>query len=334
MENTLRKLATIQKVVSIKPIAGADRVVEAQIMGWAAVVKKGEFNEGDLCLFFEVDSVLPEAPWSEFMRPRKFRVKTAKLRGVLSQGLVIPLAALPVEQREKLRLEEGFDATEILGVKLYAPPIVDTIGGHVEQEAPFPSHIPKTDEERVQSRMELLEAILKRPFAITVKIDGSSMTVTYDESDNFFVCSRNFSLKFNADNPSKHWILTEKYQLKDKLRGTSLAIQGELCGPGIQLNRLRLTEPELLVFNIFDWKARLFWNHQQITKFCAEHGLKTVPVEETGTAFSYTLPELLTKAEGLYTGTQNLREGIVIRSLDKPRISFKVLSNEFLLKED
>src|SRR5690348_1774468 len=91
-----RKLVSIQRVEAIEPIAGADNIVKARVMGWDVVVKKGELAAGDPCVFFEIDSVLPDgAPWAEFMRPRGFRLKTARLRGVLSQGLALPTSILP-----------------------------------------------------------------------------------------------------------------------------------------------------------------------------------------------------------------------------------------------
>ena len=91
-----RKLASIQVIGNLEPIEGADRILKARIMGWDVVVAKGEFNIGDKCVFCEVAAILPDGvPWAEFMRPRKFRVKTVRLRGVLSQGLALPLSILP-----------------------------------------------------------------------------------------------------------------------------------------------------------------------------------------------------------------------------------------------
>src|SRR5688500_5329560 len=107
-----RKLVSIQTVENIAPIEGADQIVAARVMGWNVVVKKGEFRSGDPCVFFEIDSVLPEsAPWAQFLRPHGFRVKTLKLRGVLSQGLALPLSILGSEMPPR-----GVDLRERLGV--------------------------------------------------------------------------------------------------------------------------------------------------------------------------------------------------------------------------
>src|ERR1043166_657946 len=88
-----RKLVSIQSIDAIEPIAGADNIVQARGMGWTVGGKSGDFAVGAPCVFFEIDSVLPDGPaWSEFMRVRGFRVRTIKLRGVLSQGLALPVS--------------------------------------------------------------------------------------------------------------------------------------------------------------------------------------------------------------------------------------------------
>lgn len=90
----MRQLATVREVSAIRPIEGADKIEVAQVDGWECVVQKGEFKVGDPIIYIEVDSVLPERPEFEFMRNRKFRVRTIKLRGQVSQGLVLPLSTL------------------------------------------------------------------------------------------------------------------------------------------------------------------------------------------------------------------------------------------------
>src|SRR5262249_25159025 len=125
-----RKLVSIQVVESVAPIEGADQIEQARVMGWTVVVKKGEFRPGDRCVFFEIDSVLPDgAAWSEFMRPRGFRVRTLKLRGVLSQGLALPSDILGGDVPE-----QGVDVRDRLGVTKFEPALPDAR----EVTAPFP----------------------------------------------------------------------------------------------------------------------------------------------------------------------------------------------------
>ncbi|HVK77063.1 MAG TPA: hypothetical protein VM734_27250, partial [Kofleriaceae bacterium] len=131
-----RKLVSIQRVDGVEPIVGADNIVKARVMGWDVVIKKGELAPGDPCVFFEIDSVLPDGPaWAEFMRPRGFRVKTARLRGVLSQGLALPVGILPAGAPVPA---VGADVRDLLGVVKYEPALPD----HREVAGPFPGQVP------------------------------------------------------------------------------------------------------------------------------------------------------------------------------------------------
>jgi RNA ligase (TIGR02306 family) len=91
----MRKLASIQKILAVDPIEGADAIVRVKVLGWECVALKDEFSVGDNCVYFEIDSLLPVAPWTDFLRKgdeRPFRLKTVKLRGVTSQGLALPFS--------------------------------------------------------------------------------------------------------------------------------------------------------------------------------------------------------------------------------------------------
>ena len=113
-----RKLASIQRITAIDPIPEADKIVCATILGWKVVVLKNQFKVGEFCIYIEIDSILPEKPEFEFMRERKFRVKTIKLRGQVSQGICFPLSILPSGHPF---IEEGSDVTEVLAIKKYDP---------------------------------------------------------------------------------------------------------------------------------------------------------------------------------------------------------------------
>lgn len=324
-----RKLASIQTVSNLRPILGADRIQCATILGWDVVVKKDEFKINDQCVFFEIDAILPEKPWAEFMRPRNFRIKTAKLRGQLSQGLALPLSILP-----KGSYEVGLDVAELLGVTKYEQPLPGPL-----QASSFPNFIPKTDEIRLQSIPEILSEIAGKKLVATVKLDGQSGTFAKFNNE-LIVCSRNWALKPGSGN---QWEVALKYQLSERLP-EGFAIQGEVCGPGIQKNRLELKHLDLFVFNVFDIGAQKFLNFDDACKFCTERGFKQVPVADyigESEIYRLTLNEFLKLAEGKYEGTNNRREGIVVRpisesqsSVTKGRMSFKVISNSFLLKDE
>ena len=110
-----RKLAHIEKIANLEPIPNYDRVEYATVLGWKTIVRKGEFQVGNWCCYFEIDSKLPETEWSEFLRQKHFKVKTQKMCKVYSQGLAIPVENIP--ELKDIQLEEGLDCTELLGVK-------------------------------------------------------------------------------------------------------------------------------------------------------------------------------------------------------------------------
>lgn len=332
-----RKLASIQQIVALEPIENADAIVCATVLGWSIVVKKGEFKVGDRCVFFEIDSLLPkDREWAQFMAPRGYRVKTVKLRGCLSQGLALPLSILPTDTRVELNDE----VTDLCGVTKYEPPAPGFPKGM--QAGVFPGDVAKTDEIRLQSVLGVLHELREKPFAITVKLDGTSATYVR-RSDELVVCSRNWSLK--QEGGGVYWDLATKYDLFNKLP-VDYCVQGEICGPGIQKNRLGLNEPDLFLFNVYSIREGRYLSHHEAQVFATERGLKTVPVDQIVAGsdlatFDFSLDNFLNLAEGKYDVSRNLREGIVVRPLEecysprlKGRLSFKVISNSFLLKED
>jgi RNA ligase (TIGR02306 family) len=340
----MRQLATIQQIKSVEPIENSDFLELAHVMGWQCVVKKGEFKPGDFGVYFEVDSFLPLLERYEFLRKtsyRKnefmgegFRIKTMTMRGALSQGLFIPTAALP--EIADAALQAGEDVTELLNVRKWElPEAVSSGAGTILGNKPY--GIPTTDEERIQSNEEYIEILTDKAYYITTKMDGTSCTVYYKDGE-FGVCGRNY--EYADDEKSDMWKYAHKFEMREKMRnlGRNLAVQGEFCGEGIQKNRLRLFEPVLYVFDVVDLDTMKYLNLEEMTKTAEELGLSRVPIEEQGEKFGYSLGELLEKAKGKYQSGSN-KEGIVVRSKENigkynRRVSFKVLNNDFLLKEE
>jgi hypothetical protein len=141
--------------------------------------------------------------------------------------------------------------------------------------------------------------------------------------------------------------MAETYRLGELLP-PGFAVQAELCGPGLQKNRLGLARPELRVFSVYDARpgAGHFLGFHEFVAFCAERGLPTVPIEQViegaeAARFEHTLEGWLERARGLYAGTRNRKEGIVVRPLVETasatlggRLSFKVINNDYLLKDE
>lgn len=346
----MRKLASIQRIWRIDPIEGADRIELAHVLGWQCVVNKGQFQEMDLAIYFEVDSFLPIAPEFEFLRAssyRKtdimgegFRLRTMKFRGQISQGLLLPVSAFSTIPSDA---ELGLDVTEILGVKKWEIEERITTGGTMIGTLPY--DIPHTDETRVQAEPDLIRDFAGLEYYISTKMDGSSHSVGIDEN-GFHVTGHNYEYK--DDGNSSFYELVKSMDLQTKMEAffvknnlSAFTIQGELCAPGIQKNRLKLTKPAWYVFTIRENGKRVGLN--RMLEICEKLDLESVPIEEVGTdlpAKYPTVESLLERADGNYP-KGGKKEGIVIRPTEpvyckriSASLSMKVVSNKYLLKNE
>ncbi len=340
-----RKLASVQRIVSVDPIAGADRIEIATVLGWRCVVKKGEVAPGELCVYFEIDSFLPIDERFEFLRQGSyknsellgegFRLRTQRFRGEVSQGLVLPLSILPENPDG---YAEGDNVTELLGVRKWEIPETVTQGGTIT--ADFPAAVPKTDETRVQAEPGLIAEFAGRPYYITTKMDGTSVTMCRLGGE-FKVCGHNY--EYADDEKCPFWRFAHEHELDRRLADLGLdniAIQGEFCGAGIQKNPLKLAKPQWYVFTVYDVAASKRYGLDEMLDLCAQLSLAAVPVEERGEAFPYkSVEELLERAKGCYESGSR-KEGIVIRPIEPTRsallggaLSMKVINNEYLLKQ-
>lgn len=266
-----------------------------------------------------------------------FRVKTCDIRKEISQGLLIPFNLLVQSFPLCNEWPVGFDVTQLLGVQKFIPFSGEPGNSGEPRKSTFPTHLlPKTDELRLQTKKSLAVDLNGQPFYITEKCDGQSGTYLVDpDTNNFCVCSRNQLREVPTPPLScSFWDIAVKYSLEQVMRSpemTNLAVQGEVCGPGIQGNLLSLNGLDFFVFTIYDMKYKVRVPIERVQELCAQFGLKHVKIVEKGNNFQYDLPSLLKLAEGKYQNSKHEREGIVIRSLDG-RVSFKVINNKYLLK--
>ena len=339
-----RKLASIQQVLEVNPIPGADRIEAVKILGWTVVCLKDRVKPGDMVVYIEVDSIVPDLPVFEFLRKYKFRVRTINMKHTISQGLVMTLDEMGLTDNI---YEIGEDLTEKLGIIKYEFPVPLHLSGEILGRRP--SFVPKTDEYRLQSYPELLVEMADKRAYISTKVDGTSSSVYFNPTleDSFGLCSRNLNLKRDPNNG--HWKVALKHDLENKMRDMQLSyafdngfvIQGELAGPGIQKNRMELKELELYVFDIFDIATYTYLDVSDMMTVCRELGVKTVDITGYGGYDDMTVEQWLAYAEGNYPGTSNPIEGIVVRTceairtdlLDGHRLGFKVINNKYLLKE-
>lgn len=338
-----RKLASIQKIESVAPIPNADAIEVATVLGWHVVVKKGEYAPGDMIVYVETDSVLPEHPAFEFLRKccyidkngcKGFRVKTAKLRGQISQGIIFsPLEVL----RRGSTIYVGQDVTQRLGIVKYDPPIPVQLSGLAKGN--FPSFIPKTDEMRLQAVPGVLDRHRGKRFYVTEKLDGTSATY-YMNGGEFGVCSRNLELKPSETNA--YWQIDTRYDIKGALEsaGGNYAIQGEIIGPGIQKNKYGLKTPEFKIFSVYDIAEGGYLGIFQMKSLLERLGFDdSYSVPCLGTIdLDHSVDDLVSLSEGQSRLNGVQREGIVLRPIEEEndielgRLSFKVINPKFLLK--
>lgn len=333
----MRKMATIRKIDDIRPIEGADAIEAAVLGGWTVVVKKGEYKVGDLAVYCEIDAWIPNelAPFlSKGSEPREFngvkgeRLRTVKLRGQLSQGLLLDRRLILDKVGE---IHEGMDVSELLGIQKYEAPIPAQLAGEVRGE--FPSFIPKTDQERIQNLTVELEDWKREKLSweVTEKMDGSSMTV-YVMGDDSGVCSRNLNLKDVEGNSL--WRVAKQNGLIEKLHSTgrNLALQGEIVGEGIQKNCYKIRGQDFYLFDIYDIDAGKYLTPTERRELAKALDIKHVPVLKTDEVLEVcTVEHILKWAEGVATWGGMEREGIVFKCNER-EVSFKAISNKFLLK--
>lgn len=340
----MRNLVTLRPITSLSPIPGADRIETALIDNWKVVVKKGEFQPGDICVYFETDSLIPvEDPRFAFLADRAkeykgkqyARLKTIRLKKQLSQGLALPLQDFQELLVTSAEGESAPDLAQRIGVLLYEEEVSQNLRG--QPKGNWPSFLRKTDQERVQNMPWVYED-QQSWYEVTVKHDGTSLTVfKFGEASG--VCSRNLELKVDESNAENLYVKTaQSTGLLEALNkyGKNLAVQGEICGPGIQSCRGGELEVKLYVFDIFDIEAGMYLDRptrKQVLADLTSLGFTGNEAEYLGThPVPPNFDALMAIAESTkFNGRQV--EGLVYKRLDA-QVSFKVIANSYLLAHD
>jgi len=363
----MRKLASVQQISNLQPIIGADKIECATILGWQVIVQKGMFKVGDLCIYIEPDAIIPRKEWSEFLfkdnkTKSKHILKTIKLRGQVSQGLVLPLLSeeyklgddvtdvLQIEKNDLQLIEEKLLNAQRKHGRLYKflrryigrRFVFKTLGQS------FPSFITKTDEPRIQCMPTVCRDETDTYFQCTEKIDGQSATFFLRKREGilkffstfiFGVCSRNIFLTSKSNN--NYWKIAlhyniegrmKKYAKQMKQKGIDIhtfIIQGEIAGPNIQKNKYNFSSLRLFVFNIQINGDKL--DNEAIQVLCKELGLEIVPIISNFVKLPPTIPEAIRMTQGTSCLADIPREGLVCRNYNK-NISFKIVNVDFLLK--
>jgi RNA ligase (TIGR02306 family) len=382
--NDIRKLATIARIEELKSINGADNIEHARIRGWWVVVKKDEFKVGDLCVYIETDSILPDGlseekkeawkalnkqmskvvteedrmilreamneiikentrPEFEFLRDKKFHIKTRRILGEISQGICFPLSILPIVVLDDFNIipppdsfavkewAEGDDVTELLGVTQYIPPDPAVMGGDVKGELQAIG-ILISDEERIENLSAKYEQLKQFTYYKTEKLEGTSFAA-YLKNGKFGVCGRTIDYKepdddIPFDKMNVYWKVAKQLGLEEIMNSLcyaydiqNFAIQGELVGEGIQNNIYKLKGQTVCFYNAFDIDSQEYWPYDLFIQIMNEVGLNTVPILDDNFTLPETAKELLEEADRTTTvfgnNPKQLIEGFVLVAKDE-----------------
>jgi RNA ligase (TIGR02306 family) len=340
----MRNLVSLRPITSLSPIPGADRIETALIDNWKVVVKKGEFQPGDICVYFETDSMLPvEDPRFAFLADRAkeykgkqyARLKTIRLKKQLSQGLALPIGQFQELLATTTDGETAPDMAQQIGVLLYEEEVSQNLRG--QPKGNWPSFLRKTDQERVQNMPWVYED-KDSWYEVTVKHDGTSLTV-FNFGDKSGVCSRNLELKVDESNAENLYVKTANSTgLLEALTkyGKNLAVQGEICGPGIQSCRGGETEVKLYVFDIFDIEKGEYLDRMHRQDILGDLAVLGFVGDDAAYLGIHKVPTdfdaLMEIAERTKFNDRQV-EGLVYKRLDA-RLSFKVIANSYLLAHD
>ncbi|KAI9334907.1 hypothetical protein BDR26DRAFT_866373 [Obelidium mucronatum] len=346
-----RALATIQTIKTIEKIPKADKIVKVTFasVAWECVMKSTEPEINSKVVYFEIDSIVPsDDPAFEDMEKVHWRVKTIKLRGQISQGLARPVDAFG-DRLDGILMDDGTDVTDLLKVVKYIHPDERSVyrdTGTSNPSGTFPAYIARTDEPRAQNIRDLEKYLETLDFHVAVKMDGTSATY-YKKDGVFGACSRNVDIVEAEANPEqkKYWETAQEYGIEERLLALGLdniALQGEICGPGINGNRGKIPQNTLYIFTAQDLNRQKRYSSAALSDLVSKLNQVTIAakpltlVPSLGILKAGTLKsckELAVYSEGTCIVSKEQREGIVLRS-ENGRISMKMISPKYLLKHD
>ena len=351
------KLATFEIIKKIEFIEGKDLIALATIQDYQVVVKLEDFGVDDYCVYIPIDTICDTTkPYFKFLDKCKGRVKTIKIGGEYSQGLAVPLS----DFKEHIELPDPYSMTEkeldefdlglLLGVQKYEKDIpvasLKLKYGKNTSGSSFPGfpvhYIPITDESSLRSNSKVLKEMIGKELSITKKMDGSSMTLIWDD-EIFILASRRIQLlsyhgdelDFEYESPMVDYV--KRLKLREKFRGERIIIQGEFCGPKINNNQMKLNIFHWYVFTIYYLNDKRYYGYNEMRNFTEQNNFEIVPlVSEIICSEDHDVKYFQDLANTVKYGEKE-GEGIVIRpvtpfissKLGGKNASFKVINQKY-----
>ena len=353
-------IVTIETVTK-HPNADKLDIITFKEVGWECIDSIGKRKVGDLVVYIPVDSIVNTNKQEfAFLKDKakdngKYRIRVVKLRGAVSQGLVVDVPVLDLGGGIKMLPAVGYDCLSYFGIEEYQPVLhgaYTSIPSNAKGNRPEWIH--KTDEETFQNVNRIIEKYKNEEFIATTKMDGSSESVFYDSErtgDEFGVTSRKLERKEfdEKGNDDMFWKVVKKTDLHRKIKEIAqeygyikLAYQGELCGPGVNSNHAGLTDLELFNFYFCGVKYGFqgYLDLDTVLEICNKYDIKRVPYIFDG-MLSYKATENLdfSFVHDIKYDNGTPVEGAVFTSRkektlpDKKlhRLSFKYINPEFKL---
>lgn len=346
---------TIENIAEIYPHPNADRLDMARLQGkdYEFVVGKGQFQAGDKVVYFPVDSLLPQ--WiceslglaGKLTGKEKNRVKTIRLRGNISQGVVAEASALAENCPEIIHAELGADVTALLAVEKYEPPAISSQYGDLH---PLPPLVSKYELENAQNFVAITDSLLDEPVLITEKLEGAHWSMAwYADGDRTVVSQRNFRIEPKDDGEHDWHKVARLGDFAAKLRQIAaawpepchtLVVRGEIIGAGIQSNYYKVKNHAVY---LFEMEANGYpVDAEQFLELCQAYEMPTVPLLAVNIPLRDWLAgqSLKTASDGLSAIANLPREGIVIRPMQERRadgigrVIIKQRSPDYLAKSE
>lgn len=350
----MHELAKVAAIQSIAPIEGKDRIVLAKVENYDSIIQKDSFKVGEKVIYVFYDSILPPRPEFEFLRARcwsekyqGFRIRPMKMGGIISEGLVLPLSLIPGCDK----LSVGTVVTDRLGIRRYDPdayamkrevkkrwwmryPLIRSIMkalgfGKPKAMKGYPQSIPKSDEENIEAKWDSVKDS-DEIFIITEKMEGQAAMYVLDRRKKLHIYSHNWEVGSSGSWGSIASEMDMRALLvkADKVFGMRIAIEGEICGPGIQKNIYKFPSLRFFLYSAYDADSGRRLSVTELDRLSSITGLERVPFIRKGCIME-TLDEMLHDAEGSSVFSPSVpREGLVWRNEDG-NIHFKCKSRPY-----
>lgn len=353
----------IVEILKSEKHPNADKLSVYTINGWQVIGGLDQYKVGQKVIYFPIDSILPAQVESKIFGPdskvklSKSRIKTIKLRGAVSQGLITDPTEFGLE-RESI----GADVTAKLGVIKYEPPEVPTGYGNVRVTVSKKNSSPYfhkyTDLENAKNYPNLFEE--GEEVVITEKIHGTNFRCGYvpfnadtfvKKIKKFFGLAPKFEFVYGSRNmqlqnqvfytgyydSNVYADIVKKYDLRDILKEGEV-VYGEIYGDGIQKNYSYglVNEKALTIFDVMVNEQYL--DSDKLSEFTFIRDLPLVPVLYKG-KFSLTEAKEFTKGDSVLASNQKIREGVVIKPAQESktyigRKILKLISDDYLMKDN